>query len=212
MPLTFFYLFISWPITLSFFRQHWRHNVAWMSGCPPSSLYPSHSAEFQNVVCTTVYLSHWFLFTPVSVLLTLASQVCQFCLYFSNIVTELIFGRYMQKLQIQICDLCGETDLLKLSGTGPILTLGYAFSVLLLLLVPTWARKSRGHRKFISWENTSFSLLLMVHVHVYPNMMQTYQFGHCNTVVIFIFLSLDFVPRQLQEMETIALVDVGVCL
>lgn len=160
MPLTFFYLFISWPITLSFFRQHWRHNVAWMSGCPPSSLYPSHSAEFQNVVCTTVYPSHWFLFTPVSVLLTLASQVCEFCLYFSNIVTELMFGRYMQKLQIQICDLCGETDLLKLCGTGPILTLGYAFSVFFLVLVPTWARKSRGHRKFISWENTSFSLLL----------------------------------------------------
>lgn len=73
MPLIFFYLFISWPITLSFFRQHWRHNVAWMSGCPPFSRYPSHSAGFQNIVGTTEYSSHCFLFTPVSGPLTLGS-------------------------------------------------------------------------------------------------------------------------------------------
>ena len=77
MPLIFFYLFISWPITLSFFRQHWRHNVAWMSGCPPSSLYPSHSAEFQNIVGATVYFSPCFLFMPISGPLTSAPQLHQ---------------------------------------------------------------------------------------------------------------------------------------
>lgn len=99
-----------------------------------------------------------------------------------------MFGRYMQKLQIQICgDLCGETDLLKLS---PFLTLG-----------PHLGKKVERSQEVHQLRKYKFQFTAerrMVHVQVYLNMMQTYQFGHCNTVVIFIFLSLDFVPRQLQ--------------
>lgn len=77
MPLLFFCLFIPRPITLSFFRQHWRHNVAWMSAPPPpDTIQPSHSAEFQNRV-TAASPSRCFLLNrpPISGLLTSAPQV-----------------------------------------------------------------------------------------------------------------------------------------